>query len=334
MMWKADCVIAVMVIALVFVSRETNAQLNLVPNPSFEDTLSCPYDGIGAGNHCALWNSCSGSPDYWTTCSALNQIPNCGPSFQYSHSGNKMMGVVTYATPDIINITYRELLEIDLANSVTSGQKYYFSMFINQAYSKNTWVDLLATNKIGVKLTNIQYSQLSPPPFNQTDYYDTVFHTDTLNWYKISGSLIATGNYSKLMIGNFFDDAHTDTMNLDHDSTTYQYALAYYFIDDVCLSADSLFATNWTGLPNQTSLNSTVTLYPNPVHDKLFLGGLKSQHYSIAIYDIQGRKILEEPKFVSGDTNVFLLVDLLDPGIYLLIISNDDKKITRRFVKN
>jgi hypothetical protein len=69
-------------IGVMALSGHCKAQLNLVPNPSFEDTVNCMLSGIGgiATNTCDKWYSCKYSPDYWTGCSMVNSIPNTGPS--------------------------------------------------------------------------------------------------------------------------------------------------------------------------------------------------------------------------------------------------------------
>jgi hypothetical protein len=333
--------IFLILIALLTLSVPSKAQLNLVPNPSFEDTVDCFYSGIwGGAGECELWYPCRSSPDYWTGCSQFYAVPNTGPSYQFPHSGDKMFGISTYATQAAVPGVFREIPGVDLIQSTISGSKYYFSMFVSQAYSKNAWVALLGTNRIGVKLTNSQYTQGNPAPINNTaDYYDTIFHVDTVQWVKIYGSFISNGSFSKLMIGNFFDDANTDTMNLDRDSLTYQFATAYYFIDDVCLSTDSLYAATWTGIKeNQLSPFVTLNLYPNPAHDNCELkiegDGLKSIK-SGELFSVQGTKIstLFNSLNLSGPTyNQTINLNNLAAGIYYVKITGEGVSVTRKLM--
>ncbi|MFM7016384.1 MAG: hypothetical protein ACKOX3_08665, partial [Bacteroidota bacterium] len=278
-------------IGILALGGHCKAQLNLVPNPSFEDTINCIYSGLGGVNKCDKWYSCRSSPDYWTSCSQIYIVPNTVASYQFPHSGDKMFGIATYATQLAVSGLFREIPGVDLIQSTITGNKYYFSMFINQAYSSTTnVVALLATNRIGVKLTNSIYTQASPVPINNTaDYYDTIFHSDTAQWVKISGSFISNGSFSKLMIGNFFNDANTDTMNLDNDSLTYQNAVSYYFIDDVCLSTDSLYAAIWTGIKENQLNPYTISLSPNPANSSITINGLISPFSEYRIIDIQGK---------------------------------------------
>jgi hypothetical protein len=329
-------------IGVLKLSVPCKAQLNLVPNPSFEDTIDCIFSGIGgvATNKCDLLYACKYSPDYWTGCSQVDFIPNTGPSYQFPHTGDKMIGIATYATQIVSQGINREIAGVNLTQNTISGNTYYFSMFINQAYKKYPWFCQLATNRIGIKLTNSQYTQGNPVPIDNTaDYYDTIFHADTAQWIKISGSFISNGSFSKLMIGNFFDDANTDTMNLDNDSLTYQYAAAYYFIDDICLSTDSLYAATWTGIKeNQLSPLITVNLYPNPAHENCELkiegDGIKSIKIG-ELFSVQGTKIstLFNSLNLSGTTyNQTINLKHLAAGIYYVKISTDSGYVSKKLI--
>jgi hypothetical protein len=307
-------------------SYKSYSQINLVPNPGFEDTITCPYSGLAgiAVLDCANWYSCRSSPDYWTYCSQVNAIPYLGASYQHAHTGNKMIGFATYTTQLAVQGLFREIPGVDLIQSTISGQRYYFSMFINQAYSKIPWVCLLATNKIGLKLTNATYSPGVPVPINNmADFVDTLFHTDTLGWTKISGSFISNGSFNKLMIGNFFDDAHTDTMNLDNDSVTYQYAEAYYFIDDVCLSTDSLYAATWTGIETAPQTQLIHKVFPNPAQDFLTIdfGSSGAGNCIMELYSLDGRLLLKKEELMS--VNSQLDIRQFPPGMYLLKINTN-----------
>ena len=314
-------------------SYNSYSQINLVPNPSFEDTIACSYSGLGgiAVLDCANWYSCRSTPDYWTICSQVNAIPYVGASYQYAHTGNKMIGFATYVTQNAIQGLFREIPGVDLIQPTIPGQRYYFSMFINQAYSKMPWVCLLATNKIGLKLTNATYSQGVPVPINNiADFVDTLFHADTLGWTKISGSFISNGSFNKLMIGNFFDDAHTDTMNLDNDSVTYQYADAYYFIDDVCLSTDSLYAATWTGIETVTQTQVIQKVFPNPTQDFLTIdfGASGAGNCIMELFSLDGRLLLKKEELMSANSQLDLRQ--FPPGMYVLKIkSNKGERVVK-----
>jgi hypothetical protein len=57
--------------------------------------------------------------------------------------------------------------------------------------------------------------------------------TDTANWTLVSGSFVADSAYRYIVLGNFFDDAHTDTVHFIPGPS----AAAYYLYDAICVSS-------------------------------------------------------------------------------------------------
>src|SRR6185503_9492391 len=81
---------------------------------------------------------------------------------------------------------------------------------------------------------------------------------DQINWIRVSGSFIADSTYKYLIIGNFYDDAHTDTFDCP------DYAL--YYVDMICVSTDSLKCSGVSqGITPTQNMNS-VYIYPNPAN--------------------------------------------------------------------
>ena len=72
-------------------------------------------------------------------------------------------------------------------------------------------------------------------PNNQAAIYTEQVISDTQNWVLVSGWFIADAAYEYIVIGNFFDDAHTTVETI----TTLGHGGSYCYIDDVCVSADS-----------------------------------------------------------------------------------------------
>lgn len=80
----------------------------------------------------------------------------------------------------------------------------------------------------------------------------------------------------------------------------------------------------------EQSVNSKLTIYPNPVSEKLFLSGLDGQwnEADILIYDLSGRKILSQ-KFSSSQNAMD--VSSLSNGIYFLELKNEDNVLVEKF---
>ena len=240
------------------------AQVNLVPNPSFEDTLGCPQGYPDLDTKCQNWKSFRYSPDYMNDCSYV-----CGYYNQYGyqqpHSGMAFAGIATYQLTDS---TIREHIGVQLTSPLVIGAKYYVSFFVSPAW--NNLLTNIATNKVGALATTSQYSDnngLLPLPNTCTFYSDSIIK-DTLTWHKIFGSFVADSIYQYLVIGIFFDDRFIDTINFPYQLVP---QVAYYYIDNVCLCTDSAYAETWTGLENQWLDLNDIKIYPNPIADYFYV---------------------------------------------------------------
>jgi hypothetical protein len=139
------------------------SQVNLVPNPSFEDTAYCPMltDQVNAS---LFWQNYGNSPDYFNSCSPAMNVPNAQTGFQYAHSGNAMMGLVTYVWPSSPGWpSYREYIGTQLLSPLVVGQKYYLSFYINFAGYLNGW-QKIGADKLGLKFSTVAFSETAPPP--------------------------------------------------------------------------------------------------------------------------------------------------------------------------
>ena len=90
---------------------------NLVPNPSFEDIVNCPYQ-FNQVSYAAGWFITSNSPDYFNTCASGPDIsiPYNWFGYHYPSSGNAYAG---FLAKDL-NIIYRECLGASLFTPLLS----------------------------------------------------------------------------------------------------------------------------------------------------------------------------------------------------------------------
>jgi hypothetical protein len=132
-----------------------------------------------------------------------------------------------------------------------------------------------------------------------------------------------------------FDDAHTDTLILD--SSQYKICCSYYYLDDVCVSTDSIYAVNYSdsvaiGIPELKKYNS-YNIYPNPTTQILNLNfnGLITGP-TILLMDITGRKIMSFA--ISGlNTDMQIDVSSLMTGMYYISINMNNINVTQKFIK-
>ena len=223
---------------------------NLVINPSFESTVNgCagfpfPVEGFtdlndwDNANSNAPGDSCS-SPDLFSTCNAgitgILGVPDNALGYQNARTGNKYAGIINYSAPFGFNDQYREYIQGHTTSALVAGQTYCVSMFVSLA-NDSPW----ASNNMGVYFSNTQVLRDacagSSPRINvtpQLNYSCAVINDTTSNWFRIQWNYVANGGETYFVIGNFFNDAATNSVSTGASSL--QNTFAYYYIDDVSI---------------------------------------------------------------------------------------------------
>ncbi|PHR49617.1 MAG: hypothetical protein COA32_00370 [Fluviicola sp.] len=201
-----------------------NAQQNLIPNHSFEDTVSCPTT-VGLSSVDLWFVPNTSSPDYMNSCSEDFGVPENVWGYQEAYDGLAYAGVVTYIK-SLDN--YREYLGIELVSPLIANKKYYFSFYVSLGD-----IYQYATKELGLATSETQINQNNNAVLTGVNviFQHDKFITDTQNWVNISGSFIANGNESYLYIGKF--STETDTLEVNPSAI---FPDTYYLIDNVCLS--------------------------------------------------------------------------------------------------
>jgi hypothetical protein len=307
-----------------------NAQ-NLVPNPSFEYYDICP-NSAGEITYATGWlNMCSSTlpADYYNSCcSIINSfsVPYNMYGYQLAaNGGNAYCGLVTYYRIWVYDHpNYREYIGALLNNTLNIGQKYYLSLKVSLANMT------CASNNIGILFSTVPYNynsfdSISISIKNLAHLNSSIIITDTLNWTTISGSFIADSSYKYIIIGNFFDDNNTNI------SSSFNNCEAYYYVDDVCLSLDSLTCNPLDAISKINIINNIVNVYPNPISDKITIDISEPYKSSdIIIYDLPGKKIITSP--VTPDKNQIDLSNL-SPGVYFISINFNNQAVIKKIVK-
>jgi hypothetical protein len=307
---------------LIFTCSFCKAQ-NLVPNWSFEDTVSCPLTADQV-ERAVYWNSYRESPDYFNYCSSLQMgstgIPTNLCGYQYPHSGDAYAGFISY---DLTGSPYREYIGVPLIQPTIAGQKYYLTFYVSWCGTESF---VLANNKLGAALSSIPYSKQNPYPItnNPIAFSDSIYR-DSLNWSKVQLSFIADSVYSYLILGNFFDDVHTDTMLLGPYPNC-----AYYYIDDVCLSTDSVLCS---GLTNTVQLNN---LDKVPIVKEINVGEKKLiitfnkpyQQKTVSLYSYEGKLIYD----ATTKLDELEIPTPLSNTMYLIYCTANNSVYTKKFL--
>ncbi|MEO5571974.1 MAG: T9SS type A sorting domain-containing protein [Bacteroidia bacterium] len=309
---------------LFLLSQVSFAQVNLVPNPSFESYSLCPT-GADEIDKAVGWSSSRNSPDYYNACAtsiSTVSIPFNIFGYQYPASGNAYAG---FWAKNANN--YREYFGVQLISNLQIGTKYYVSIKVslspNPVFSRYCGV-----NKIGALFSTVYYNTFNnPAPLNNYSqaYTDSII-TDTLNWVIIKESFVADSAYSFINIGNFFKDSLTDSIQIIGNICE-----AYYYVDDICVSTDSIYAYNytWTGF-NEIKAEESIKYYPNPFKDYITIDNNGNNIKSIELYDIYGQPIRTE-KLNHAEHYRWNLKNI-PPGIYNLIMQNKNLNTINKII--
>ena len=213
---------------------------NLVPNSGFDTISVFPCDFTGSLQLSAViagWSD-RGTADFYSTCRISSyHVPDNLSGYEYPHSDSSYVGIVTYYKylPNC-----REHIQCMLNSSLEIGREYCFSFYLSLADSIG-----YACNNFGALFTNALIPQST---IDLTDRSTQVnFHqslVEKIGWTHLSARFIADSAYRYLTLGNFLDDAHSDTVNVGSVAVTISHGYAYYYIDDVTLTPVNYFSAN------------------------------------------------------------------------------------------
>lgn len=326
----------IFILVLGFTSFNCRSQVNLVPNFSFEIHDTCPnaLDQVryatGWDKYCIDWFT----PDYYNSCSSDTTcgIPNNFVSYQPDHRNcGAYMGLITWDGNTDVD---RETIGTQLTVPMTVGQKYFISFYAVMGWEKfsDGWHYTVFSNNIGARLSTVPFNNSNPCPLDNFAHLNyTPILNDSVNWTKISGSIIADSAYQHIVIGNFFDNAHTDTLSYNHCPTCLNMC-SYYLIDDVCISTDSLLCNGgidamacFTGLEEENE-SKKINIFPNPFNDYITIVSDNLLLEKISIYDVFGQVVYV--RYLKKENKVVLDLRQIPNGIYYVTINGDNSNRT------
>jgi gliding motility-associated-like protein len=227
------------------------AQVNLVPNPSFEEYNNCPniesayldssnttFKGV------KYWFKASEDfqSEYHHTCAPhpFFSVPYGSAGFQNTHSGSAYLLFLSVAKNNSLE-GRRGYSSTLLLNPLYKDSLYKISYWVSLAEMESGNLsnrNLLATSSIGVyfsceKLFSPSSSYISVNP--QVQNNPTRFLDDTLGWMEITGLYRATGGEQYITIGNFNSNENTPIKIVRYGNTETTQGVGSYYLDDVSL---------------------------------------------------------------------------------------------------
>ncbi|MGE0637748.1 MAG: T9SS type A sorting domain-containing protein [Bacteroidia bacterium] len=295
------------------------AQVNLVPNGSFEAFTNCPNTQNQIYYATPWTNPTFASPDYYNAC-AINSnmyVPETALGFQEAHSGDAYTGFYTF---QYVNHNIREYIQVELTDTISRNKAYLIKFYVNLPDEMGYAISSLGAffSKTAITRNDMQKFDSIPQIISTPDYP----LTNKTEWMLISDTLISnTGGEKYMTIGNFNDDSESDTLFVstvgEEDGNRYK---SYYFIDDVSVIAlDTHVGVNETDnrikiYPNPTTSEITVSGY-SPAYiklcdavgqtcaetksNKLYVGNLSQGLYVLQVFDENGQAVKTEKVIVA-----------------------------------
>ncbi|MEP7171764.1 MAG: T9SS type A sorting domain-containing protein, partial [Bacteroidota bacterium] len=297
-------------IILLLTCRICNAQ-NLVPNGDFELYSGCPGNYSEIDSALYWMNPTEGTPDYYDSCASFASgvnVPNTGVGYQLAHSGGGYAGIILYHSN---GGNIREYIEVPLLSPLVAGIQYYFHMFVNLSNNSLYTTDAIGAYFSDTAVVGIDSFLVLPFTAQVNNISGNLFNKQT--WKKVSGSYTAIGGENYLILGNFKADSLTYFVLSGGGFAP----VAYTFIEDVCVSIDSLNCSSTLGI-NEVKDEPDIFLFPNPISDKLIIDVKRNELVEVNLYDATSRKILQQ-KFTN---TVSLNTEHLAKGIYLYEVRN------------
>ncbi len=207
---------------------------NIVPNSSFEKVTRISNGWISSDQifeaRMKGWTVPNlGSPDIF-----FNKIkgkiwpPRKGLvlTSHRARTGQMMVGFKTYGC---ITATQhcKEYMQVELTERIEKGEEYFIEFWVNPVSTS------IKTNNIGLAFSDVEIQDNSPYGLH---YFDpaiiekSVIKNSPNDWFRISGTVKADGNYNYAIIGNFYTDDETEI-----DTTGAKIDYSFYLIDDVLI---------------------------------------------------------------------------------------------------
>ncbi len=237
---------------------------NLVPNPSFEFFIDCPFS-FGQIERAIPWfNGCAFAASYYNSCANSGVSPYLGVPYNSdscnylpAKSGNAYIGIFAELDQYYNRRTY---LEVKLTEPLQANTGYYAGFWICMSDCLYLSMDMVG---MYFSVDSVWCPQNQIPPVNLINAVPQVNNTpgnvltDTANWTLISGYFKADGGEQYLVIGNFYPWNQTTW----YWTQMQGFPRAYYYIDDVFVYEDSLT----TSLPPDGNAGlPDICLVPNP----------------------------------------------------------------------
>lgn len=304
------------------VGSTLKAQVNLVPNGSFEEYYQIPT-GIGEINSCKgwfnpTWNT--GSPEYYSGLATYEciQVPSNCFGYENAFDGIFYSGIYIYQKDNTLE-SASEYIECRLTEPL-QHTKYCVSLYYSLADSASCYVVPslgIYFSADSIHSSTQKLSQYSPQIVNTVP----ITAANKTGWTKLSASYSATGGETFMTIGNFTPEGLDDTTYVGGCGQNFIFPRSsYIYIDSVSVTAcNSVVLTE--------TLASAIAIYPNPATNTVSIS--LPQNYlnpQLYIYNLTGQLVVTKP--IQANQPVHITE--LNAGMYIFAIQSNNTLIGRQ----
>ncbi|MFM2191824.1 MAG: hypothetical protein RLZZ118_781 [Bacteroidota bacterium] len=253
-------------VLLVFIFSNTNAQVNLIIDPSFEDTITCMYSVHGQWDLYHWKNLDSTRPEncqfvymHYNSWDGWAKLPyNNFFIFQNPHSGFGFIDIALYWTPAWTPQSIRAIARGKLKHQLVAGKKYCAKSYLSPSVAADWYVngygmyfDNGQLDTIVAKDSSGIYTFVTPQV--QANY---VMKDTSEKWNEVRGTFIANGTETFVSLGNFKSDSATQRDSIHPGQVNMACYCAESAVDDVSLIPVDI--ANWL---RDTSVTLTDSVY-------------------------------------------------------------------------
>lgn len=277
---KAFCVVCFVL------SKNANAQINLITNPGFENNTICPTFA-GQINLATGWNNVNliygnfsvGTPDYFHTCGSGTAVPpntfagQCNP-----HTGNAMAALVMYNSP---YPGYREYMSTPLSCPMTPGNTYTVSFWTTNGLNP---ISRYTIRNIGIHFSTAPLTQSGYSLINVVPQVEVTTMLGSTSWANYTFTITPTASWQYLTIGSFRADALNTPTSTYSITTGASSVYANYFFDDIEVlgPATTTIGVNSISSPSICLGQSTVIAPVGAVNYSIAPGNMTGQSFTVS----------------------------------------------------
>lgn len=298
---------------------------NIIPNGSFEDTVQLKFGLLEA----RYWTSPNreSTNHYHPDANEAWRVPQNIVGFQYAHTGQSYIGTQIYRLYTYNRDLKREYLQAKLNRKLLLDSTYCFQIYVSLADS----VHYSSRGQLGVYFSNqtVNSNDIYRLPYTPQIIVSPLdYISDKINWVKFDLQYKAQGGEEYITIGNFNDTTLLDTQFVSGGGKKNWYDITTYYIDDIWLShcdsvPDSLISVQ------EVKFSEKISIYPNPVVNKLNIANKSNQNLQFKLYDLLGQVVAQQHRFTKIENAYTIDLAYLAKGIYILQVING--KETRSF---